>query len=475
MKPTPPATGSRSWEVALVVGLGLALSAATFARPGNREPVYQGEPLGAWMKHFDSTDHAIHERALAALRELGPAAVAPVSKELLRPDPLFTRVIRPLIARFPWIRIGVDEAEHHRIHAVQMLGEIGPPSRTAIPALIHTVQDPKCSVPPAIVHRALLDIGSASAPLLVAALDNERVPVREFAANTLFTIIEDRGISEPAQRAALAPLVKLLKDAHPTERALAAAILGRIGPRARPTTSALVAALRDVAPEVRARAALALNEIDADPNTAVPPLTGALKDITAAVRRNAAIGLGRFGRDARDGAAALASSLTDEDESVRVNAANALGRIGEADGRIVSALSAHLDDPSALVRASAAAALGKLGPGAVNAVPALIRLVDDDDAQVRGSAATALGKLGPAASPAVPVLMRALRDEQYSVRICAIEALGELGPPASTALPALRQTQVNDFAGLGRYVAVALKKIDPSPASKQAALSPEGD
>ncbi|MHB8519904.1 MAG: HEAT repeat domain-containing protein [Limisphaerales bacterium] len=465
----------RWWPVALAASLGPLLAAALIPRAADREPVYHGRPLRDWVKGFDTADNAAHNQALAALRTLGSNAVPCLSKDLCCRDSMFVRAVRRIAHQAPWIKVNLDAAERRRIHAVELLGAIGPAARTAVPALIQIIAGVHGAVPPAIAERALLDIGSDSAPPLIEALTDEATAVREFAAGTLFVLIEDRGISETSQQHAVAPLVKMLRDTNPRQRRLAAATLGRIATHARPAVPALIAALQDAEPGVRAQAALALGEIGVAASDAIVALVGLLADAAAPVRENAAFALGRFGPAARQAAPALARSLADDDEAVRVNTANALGRIGVATGPVVPALIDRLLDRAPLVRASAATALGKFGPTAGAAAPALIDALQDDDGQVRRDAAKSLGKLGPAAIGAISALTTALRDDQNSVRICSIEALGEIGPAARAAIPALLKAQVNDYAGIGRYVTGALKKIDPAVTGKQAALSSEGD
>jgi len=213
---------------------------------------------------------------------------------------------------------------------------------------------------------------------------------------------------------------------------------------------------------IRAAAADALGAIGPPAKVAIPFLRTALLDEAELVRANAAVALGRMGPLAHDAVPSLASLLADNETQVRICAANALGKIGPDGKGAVASLVGSLNDPVPLVRASAACALGKINAVSWLVVPALIGGLNDSDEFVRSSAVVAIGKFGAQAVQATPALASALTDPSYPVRICAAEALGEIGPLSKLVLPALIEAQRNDHAGLGRFVAAALRKIERS-------------
>jgi len=216
------------------------------------------------------------------------------------------------------------------------------------------------------------------------------------------------------------------------------------------------------APVIRAAAADALGAIGPPAKVAIPFLIKALLDEAELVRANAAVALGRMGPLAGDAVPLLASSLGDSESQVRICAANALGKIGPVGRRAVASLVESLNDPVPLVRASAASALGKINSSSWVVVPELIGVLKDSDEFVRSSAVISIGRFGARAGQATPALASALTDPSYPVRICAAEALGEIGPLSKSVLPALIEAQRNDHAGLGRFVAAALRKIERS-------------
>lgn len=152
-------------------------------------------------------------------------------------------------------------------------------------------------------------------------------------------------------KAAVGPLIILLKDRDDKVRTNAAKALGEIvDSRA---AEPLIAALKDGNPWVHHYVALALGKIGKD---VVEPLISALKDGNVLVRHGAAVALGNT-EDSR-AVEPLIAALKDGDALVRANAAEALGKIG--DSRAVEPLTATLKDKSENVRKNAAEALKKL-------------------------------------------------------------------------------------------------------------------
>ncbi len=111
------------------------------------------------------------------------------------------------------------------------------------------------------------------------ALADDDLMLREGALSTIGEIRAGAGSLTPA-------LVRGLRDAARTERALYARALGKIGPAARDAVPALCAALQDESPYVRIAAAEALGQIRS--SGALPALAAAVNDPTAAEVKRAA-------------------------------------------------------------------------------------------------------------------------------------------------------------------------------------------
>lgn len=202
-------------------------------------------------------------------------------------------------------------------------------------------------------------------------------------------------------------------------------------PAVRAALPEILRLLSDPDPEIRAEAVDLL--VDHPSPEAVPQLIARLADADETVRSLAAEALEQLGRGAAPAIPALIRLSQDPSRFVRGSAIEALGAIGTPEA--MSALNRLLGGPDAGPRAHAAEVLACFGAAAV---PALTRALDDGDAPVRRAAALALGEIGPAAGPAVPRLSE-LAGEGRSwlsrlvggwfgdpVRNAAAEALGRI-------------------------------------------------
>ena len=84
------------------------------------------------------------------------------------------------------------------------------------------------------------------------------------------------------------------------------------------------------------------------------------------------------------------------------------------------------------IRLQAIRALQDRKDDAADVVPALVEALKDDVIDVRRTAAGTLGSFGEKAIAAVPALMAALRDREPSVRKSAGQALKKIDPTAAS-------------------------------------------
>ena len=211
------------------------------------------------------------------------------------------------------------------------------------------------------------------------------------------------GVAPAVQPRAVKDFAAALAAADPVSRARAACALKKEGDLAVEAVTPLVHLLADASPVDRAvceqhwgwhgdplttpgeLAAAALVSIG---SRAFDPVLSALKDSRWVARRNAAWTLGAL-NDSR-AAKALIEALKDAEADVREQAAWALGALGEEIA--TDALAGALKDPHPAVRRQAAWALGAIGDA--RATDSLIAALKDTDAGVRKQAAWAIGAIG---------------------------------------------------------------------------------
>jgi len=293
--------------------------------------------------------------------------------------------------------------------------------------------------------KSLGDLGQATVPALIRALEDQNSFVRRSAALAL-------GRIGPPARAAVPALVRGCRDKEEIVRGAAARALGEIGLPAESAVSALMERLKDESTSVRNRAANSLSKMGA---VAVPTLMEAINDEQALIRRYAVNTLGRIGPEAVRAVPALVEALKSDDALLANYAAYALGKIGAA---AVPGLTKAMKEIGPGVRGLAATAFEKMGKEARTALPALIQALKDSNPRVRRYAAKALGGIGSEAQAAIPTLMKALTDDNGPVRGAAARALAEIGP---APLPMLRDALKDKHPLIRRVAVVALAQTGP--------------
>jgi HEAT repeat protein len=286
-----------------------------------------------------------------------------------------------------------------RIAAAQMLAEIGPATKAAVPGLLNqALHDPDLYAGTTAAG-PLQKIDLAAARQVMEAylpeLNNDDVQARRNAC----AMLESLG---PVAKPAVPVLVDSLNDTNETVRVHAVGALGEIGIPATLVIPALAKALHDPAQTVRHRA-LSQFAFSITPTDAVMPHLKQLaedKDRSIATLANAALNSPH--RQTKDRTAVYVTMLqlgSADDYALRQ-----LAQFGPEAAGTVLAVIPVLKHERPLSRYLAAEVLGAIGPGASDAVPALIAVLQDRDSIVRDSAADALDAIGtPEARQAVDV------------------------------------------------------------------------
>jgi HEAT repeat protein len=191
------------------------------------------------------------------------------------------------------VELLADRDPDVRVVAVRALGRIAHPS-AAGPLLAATVG--ATPVPPQLVAQALVRLGLAAQPDVVAALDHPA----ELARATALEVLGLIGAVGSARRVEFA----LRSDLSLEVRLRAARTLGRLGTRSA-LTPLLEAVEPDRPPALRAQAARALGELGSP--AAAQPLAALLADADHRVAHEAARALLRLGGPGRD---ALSASVS---------------------------------------------------------------------------------------------------------------------------------------------------------------------
>ena len=242
----------------------------------------------------------------------------------------------------------------------------------------------------------------AAIPSLLSMLEKDEPPVRQ-ECNAALRLAWPTSAVVPA-------LNDALKGKSPQVTALAALLLGRIGPEASPAVPNLLVVLKQPLDPATPRSALGKMQQDAPCLAAralgaistnsevIAALSDTLKSDLDYRHGAAAYGLTQIGEPARAAAPAVADAYSRWLESKeRLNTGQAmtiaLGRLAPktpAEQQAVALLVEAIDLKDKSIEIEAAKALAKFGKSAVSAVPRLRALKEQNKADVTAAAAAAL-------------------------------------------------------------------------------------
>ena len=236
------------------------------------------------------------------------------------------------------------------------------------------------------------------------------------------------------------------------------------------------------------RAALAVAVIGPEAKAAVPALTDVLM-LTSSVKLrlpgagsfppsftmgHAAAALGEIGPDARDAVPVLAERVRDQEGRWKRPYCHALGRIGPAAKDALPVLRAELASEPPEARLAAAVAITRIdSQQSRDAVQVLQGFQNHPEPKLRLEAATALWRLDPATPSPIAALIDLLKRGPEADQERAVELLGDLGPHAKEAVPALAELVADSSHWedsplwmARRAAAMAIRKIDPEAAAR---------
>jgi HEAT repeat protein len=246
-----------------------------------------------------------------------------------------------------------------RFCAFRELADMGASAQPALPALVKAVERGDSQEQGALstVSKAA---GTKSVPALTNALASRNATVRQSVAEILGEMGPDARAAIPFLEArlddaeplvvlqtayalrkvdgqthgAVAVMVKLLAHGNAEIRAGAAAVLGEFGDESSEAVPALLRTLGDASPQVRAMSARALGMIGPAARPAIPLLLLLLDDANSQVLMWTTKALGQFGANAREAIPKLARLAATEDLPARW----AIEALEEITGQEVEAL-----------------------------------------------------------------------------------------------------------------------------------------
>ncbi|ODT44970.1 MAG: hypothetical protein ABS70_04280 [Nitrospira sp. SCN 59-13] len=280
-----------------------------------------------------------------------------------------------------------DDDPSTRIVAAEQLGQVGPRARSAVPQLLsQATQD-----------------GS------------------QHANTTAATAL--KWIDLTAARRVMTHFMPRLQDPDVQQRRTACAVIGSLGPIAKPAVPALLSAAHDTDALIRRNALIALASIGLPSSPIGAALLDGLHDSSSLVRQTAVTQFAFTVPLSPDAVTALTPLLNDSDKGIATLARTALDKPRAGDAAHIESLGMMLGHSSA--RDYALHQLAQLGPAASDALPPVLALLEDDHPLIRYLAAESIGGMGAAAKQALPGLQRH-QDADPVVRAAISEAVSAI-------------------------------------------------
>jgi HEAT repeat protein len=333
-----------------------------------REPVYQGKRLSVWLEGIASED-SISPETETAIRAMGADAVPALLKMVRVRDSTVRRALSQLSSKLEWLRLHIHPVQEIQGRAYCAFRVLGPTAKPAVPQLAKLLDDDDPEIR-CVAAACLGNLGPASqgaVPALVAYLSHglktktagqwdahgryfaayalcqmgpaARPAIPQLIALTTFTNDSDWQARACAQATliklrgeSLAPLAEALKDtSNPASWCLEKGgnALLYLGTNAEPLIPVLLGVLQQTNPDIQERAIEVLGKIHAHPEACIPAITPFLQSTNNHMREKSIDALRAFGAAARQRVvlSEIVRLLNDTDGFVRTRATNALRKI----------------------------------------------------------------------------------------------------------------------------------------------------
>jgi HEAT repeat protein len=315
--------------VLVTIGAGLLVNDRL-----HREPVYQGRKVSYWVNQLNNgDDNAVREKAIEAMRELGPRAIpyltiAPRREDtrLMAAGKSVYRIVAPYVSREIRNKLPLRPSHTEIVGsgAALALGKMGPKARSAVPTLLKWLDDPDSNICNS-AFIALLQIGADDDQVINALL--KKLKGASGFTRTMLLVNPAGHYDEidPHAVAAISLLTYGFKSDNAYVRMRAARALGKFGTAAEQLKPELEIALDDPSLEVRTGAAIGLWRFDGRLEPTLKILNEALQ--SKSTRWEAVAGLAEIGSPARDSLVLLVPLLQGTPPFFRANVSNAIQRI----------------------------------------------------------------------------------------------------------------------------------------------------
>lgn len=170
----------RRWRwIAILVLSGFVLLAIGWPQS---EPGYQGKPLSAWLRGFESETMEARWQSAEALQQIGtnalPQLVAQLRQPVSRQEPRWRQTLRTLLSKQSLIKISIPRPPDRRAEALAALDALGPLAKDAVRALEELLRE---NPPEPRALMVLARMGPDALPALNRALTNDEKIIRHGA------------------------------------------------------------------------------------------------------------------------------------------------------------------------------------------------------------------------------------------------------------------------------------------------------
>ena len=251
------------YRIVLFIFVGGILAFSALYMLNSREPAHQGRPLTEWLADLDRhVSPSQSRKAEEAIRCIGTNALPQLLRMLQTRDSAWKRKLIELERKQSVIKLHFTTENQRHSRALAGFKTLGADAQPAVPVLIGWLEnrggpqlDSRTRMAAIATLRELGPPAKSAIPALIEALKENDARVQAYAAFALGAIGQEPSMVVPA-------LAARLNDPDPVVRGNSVGALSKFGERAKAAVPALERALYDTNGNVRSLARIALRKID---------------------------------------------------------------------------------------------------------------------------------------------------------------------------------------------------------------------